>query len=201
LLRNSRRFALPAIATLALAAASSALLAYPQPSSYPTTWELKVETSPPKRVVIGSKAYWYLTYKVVNESGQERTFLPAWEVLTPDGNCVRTDRLIPLHVVEAIKSREGIKFLEQANQISGEVRLGDDEAREGVTIWPEASPDDREFTLFFSGFSGETAKVPGPDSKDITLFKTLKLNYEVPGDAKFRDLNEVREVSRSYVMR
>ena len=119
----------------------------------------------------------------------------------PDGNAVRTDRLIPLHVVEAIKSREGIKFLEQANQISGEVRLGDDEAREGVTIWPEASPDDREFTLFFSGFSGETAKVPGPDSKDITLFKTLKLNYEVPGDAKFRDLNEVREVSRSYVMR
>lgn len=196
-----RRFALPSLAALALISATSGLIAFPQPSPYPTTWELKSETSTPKRVVIGGKAYWYVTYKVTNNTGQERIFLPVFEVLTPDGKVARTDRLIPLQVFEAIKTREGIKFLEQANQIAGEVRLGEDESRDGVTIWPEASPEDREFTLFFTGFSGETAKVAGPDGKEMTLFKTLTINYDIAGDAKFRDLNEVREVSRSFVMR
>jgi hypothetical protein len=189
------------VAVAAALSAASGTGAFPKPSPYPTTWELKVEVASPKRVVVGGKAYWYLTYRVTNETGQERVFLPTFEVMTPDGKVARADRLIPLPVFEAVKQREGIKFLEQYNQISGEVRLGEDEARDGVTIWPEASAEDREFTVFFSGFSGETAKVAGPEGKELTLFKTLQLSYAIPGDARFRDVNEVKESSRSYVMR
>lgn len=174
--------------------------AHPRPSPYPVAWELTVEVGTPKRVVVDGKAYWYLTYSVKNETGQERVFLPRFEVLTPDGVVTRTDRLIPLKVFETVQRLEGKAFLEQANQIAGEIRLGEDEMRDGVAIWPEASAEDREFTVFFTGFSGEAVKVPGPDG-ELTLFKTLRLDYVVPGDAKFRQVNEVREVGRSFVMR
>lgn len=177
--------------------------AYPQPSPYPVTWELKLEVGAPRRVVVGGQAYWYLTYTVTNNTGQERVFLPVFEVLTPDGSVTRTDRLIPLNVVREVKRQAGGKFLEQANQIAGEIRLGEDQTRDGVAIWPERSAEDREFTVFFSGFSGETVKVSDPanDGKELTLFKTLKLDYVTPGDAKFRQVNELIEVGRGYVMR
>lgn len=178
----------------------SAALAHPRPSPYPVSWELTIEVRTPKRVVVDDRAYWYLTYSVKNETGQERIFLPRFEVLTPDGTVARADRLIPLKVFQTVQRLEGIPFLEQANQISGEIRLGEDEMRDGVAIWPEASAEDREFTVFFSGFSGEAVKVPGPDG-ELTLFKTLRLDYHIPGDAKFRQFNEVREVGRSFVMR
>lgn len=190
--------------SLAVLLASSLALAYPTPSPYPVSWELKFETAAPKRFVHQGKAYWYVTYNVTNNSRQEQTYLPIFEVLTPDGQVTRTDRLIPLEVVKAIKSREGIRFLEQANEIAGPILLGEDQTRDGVTIWPEvapSNPEDRGFTLFATGFSGETAKVPGPDSKEITLYKTLKIEYSIPGDPKFRDRNPVVEVARSYVFR
>jgi hypothetical protein len=199
--RSSISRRLPVVAFLAAAAGAGIAFAFPEPSPYPITWEIKLEVATPKRVVIDGKAYWYLTYNVTNNTKQERVYLPIYEVLTPNGKVTRADRLIPLNVVKAIKNREGIKFLEQANEIAGEIRLGEDQTRDGVTIWPEASPDDRSFTVFATGFSGETAKVPGPDGKDLTLYKALKLDYLVPGDPKFRDINPIQEVGRSYVMR
>lgn len=176
---------------------------YPAPSPYPTSWELKYELGLPQRVIVDGSAYWYQTYSVTNRTGQERIFLPVFEVLTPDGKVTRTDRLIPLHVVKEVKKQAGGKFLEQANEIAGEIRLGEDQSRDGVAIWREASAEDREFTVFFSGFSGESAKVPDPAdaTKELTLFKAAKLDYATPGDAKFRQVNEVLEVGRSFVLR
>lgn len=194
------RLATP-LASLAAFALAAAALAYPQPSPYPITWELKHELNTPKRLVVDGKAYWYVTYTVRNDSGQERVFLPRFELLTPDGKLHRADRLIPIEVVNEVRKQAGVRFLEQYNQIAGEVRLGEDQSRDGVTIWPEPSAEDREFTLFFTGFSGETAKTTTPDGTEVTLFKSLKLDYTLPGDPKFRAEITPRETARSYVMR
>lgn len=190
--------------SLAVLLSATLAMAYPTPSPYPVAWEFKFEMGTPKRFSLDGKAYWYVTYTVTNNTNQERTYLPIFEVLGHDGKVTRTDRLIPLEVVKAIKTREGIKFLEQANEIAGPVLLGQDQSRDGVAIWPEqapTSPEDRDFTVFASGFSGETAKVEGPDGKEITLYKTLKVECSIPGDPKFRDRNPLVEVSRSYVFR
>lgn len=197
-MKSSLKHFAAAVASLIVVAVAQG---YPQPSPYPVAWELKYEVNLPKRVEISGKAYWYQTYTVTNNTGQERVFLPVFEVLTPDGKVTRTDRLIPLAVVKEIKHQAGGKFLEQANEIAGEIRLGEDQTRDGVAIWPEASAEDREFTVFFSGFSGETAKVTGAEGKEVTLYKAVQLDYASPGDAKFRQVNQVIEVGRANVMR
>jgi hypothetical protein len=196
-----KKFPLLTVVTVAALGLAAFAQAYPKPSVYPTTWELKFEVGTPTRVVVGDRAYWYLTYSVTNHTGQERVFLPAFEVLTPNGVAVRTDRLIPIEVVSTVRKQAGNKLLEQANQIAGEIRLGIDEARDGVAIWPEANVEDREFTVFGTGFSGETAKVDLGEGKEMTLFKSIQLDYAITGDPKFRQVAEVREVGRSFVMR
>jgi hypothetical protein len=196
--RVARRLLPAALVSLTLA---SLALAYPKPSPYPISWELKTNLGTPKRLIVDGKGYWYVTYNVTNTTGQERVFLPLFEVLLPDGTVHRADRSIPANVFPAIKGREGIQFLESAAQIATDLRIGEDQSRDGVAIWPDLDPNAREFTLFASGFSGEAAKIPGPGGKELTLFKSLQIDYAIGGDPKFREINQIREVGRSYVMR
>src|SRR5690348_9726793 len=94
-----------------LVAGRSARADYPKPSPYPISWELTFQHDKPQRIVVDTadgpaKAYWYMTYTVTNNSGQERTYLPAFELVTKEGKVVRSDRLIPATVFDAIKKRE-----------------------------------------------------------------------------------------------
>src|SRR3954470_21458228 len=110
--------------SLALLIPAASLQAeYPKPSPYPKSWELKFEHGIPKRVVVQvpnsvvPRAYWYMTYSVTNETDKEQLFLPAFELLTESGKVVRNDINIPRAVFDAIKKREGIRYLTEAAQI------------------------------------------------------------------------------------
>lgn len=198
-LAHCRRTILPVLLGLALG--------YPQPSQYPISWELDFTPGLPTRVVVvpeagaQPQAYWYLTYNVVNRTGQEQTFLPVVELLTEDGRIIRSDKAIPKAVFDSIRQREGAKFLEQQHEIGGEIRLGDDEARDGVAIWREPAREMGRFSIFIQGLSGETTTVTGPDDKPVILRKTLQLNYLVRGDDVFPGDDEVNENARLHVMR
>ena len=142
-----RVLALVAVALLTAVLAPATRAEYPKPSPYPKSWELKFEHGTPKRVVVQPpnsnvpKAFWYMTYTVTNETDKEQLFLPAFELLTEDVRIVRNDLNIPRVVFETIKKREGIRYLTEAEQIGGELRLGPDHAKDGVAIWPEPSAD------------------------------------------------------------
>ena len=180
---------------------------FPKPSLYPISWEFKFEHGTPKRISVkvpGSlvpQAYWYLPYTVTNETDQERIFLPVFEILTEDGRTIRSDKNIPFQVFQAIKAQEGNKLLLPAPQVAGELRLGPDQAKDGVAIWPEPSPRMGHFSIFVQGLSGEAATVKGPDKKDIILRKTLQLNYLIRGDEIFPGEDEVNKESEDWVMR
>ena len=181
--------------------------AFPQPSPYPKTWELEFTHSTPKRIVVAAnpaeapRAYWYMTYTVTNNTDREQLFLPALEMLTEDGRVIRNDFKIPKAVFDAIRRREGSKFLTPAALIGGELRLGPDEAKDGVAIWPEPAPEMGQFSIFVQGLSGETATVKGPDGKDIILRKTLQLNYLIRGDEVYPGEDEINENPQEWVMR
>ena len=205
-----RRLVSPALLALAILAAFAPLPTradYPKPSPYPKSWEIAFEHGIPKRVVVqtaGSnvpKAFWYMTYTVTNNTDKEQLFLPALELLTEDGRVIRNDFKIPRSVFEAIKKREGDRFLQPAALVGGELRLGPDQAKDGVAIWPEPAPEMGRFSIFVSGLSGETATVKGPDGKDIILRKTLQLNYLIRGDDVYPGEDDVNENPSEWVMR
>lgn len=205
-----RRFlSLALLISAVIAAASVPLRAeYPKPSPYPKSWELEFEHGKPKRIVVQAagtnapRAYWYLTYTITNNTDQEQLFLPSFELLTEDGKVVRNDKRIPAAVFDEIKRREGTRFLETAAQVGGQLRIGSDQARDSVAIWPEPSPEMGQFSIFVSGLSGEIAMLKGPSTtQPVILRKTLQLNYIVRGDDVYPGEDEVNENPEEWVMR
>ena len=57
------------------------------------------------------------------------------------------------------------------------------------------------FSIFVQGLSGETARTKGPDGKDVTLRKTLQLNYLIRGDEIYKGEDQVNENPVQWVMR
>ena len=164
---------------------------FPEPSLYPVSWEFTFDHGKPKRIVMnganGPQAYWYMTYRVSNLSDDEQMFLPVFEIVTKDGEVVRSDQNIPKRVFQQIKGAEGNEFLEARSKVVGPLRVGEDQARDAVAIWPEISPEMGEFSVFVGGLSGEfvymdeagkpvtaeqLAAVARGEAKPIKLMKT-----------------------------
>lgn len=202
------------LAPVAKAADDNGAGSFPTPSPYPITWELKFEHAAPKRIVVdlpgqAPQAFWYMTYSVTNNTDQARTFLPVFEMMTNDGHIIRSDRNLPYKVFTEIKAREKSKYLEHFTQIGGQVRIGEDEARDGVAIWKEPMPEMGSFTIFLSGLSGETARLKDAEGKDlkdakgdsIILRKTLQMNYYIRGDEVYPGWDEVSTRPQGWIMR
>jgi hypothetical protein len=186
---------------------------YPKPSPFPVSWELKFTHGKPTRVVVrvpGSdvpRAFWYMTYSLTNPitnnstMDKERDFYPVFEMLTEDGKVVRSDDNILPAVFDEIKAREGNQFLENSNHMYGEIKLGSDQSRDGVAIWPEPAVRMGTFTIFVSGIYGETSDVKDTDGKTVTLRKTTELDFHINGDASFAPGTVVDQVATDSIMR
>ncbi len=188
---------------------------FPTPNAYPKSWELKFEHGTPQRIVVdlgdgmSPKAFWYLTYTVTNTSKTEQAFFPVLELMSKDGKVSRSDDKVSPAVFSAIKGREKNNFLETQYAIGGELRLGPDQAREGVAIWPEVSAEMGSFSIFVGGISGEYtflkdasgAEAKDAEGKPVILRKTLQLNYLVRGDEVYPGEDVVNENAEVWVMR
>lgn len=204
------------VAVLSLAASAQA---FPQPSAYPVSWQLDFQHSQPKRLAVtppgaqASQAYWYMTYTVTNNSKDERTFLPVFELMTEDGQVIRSDNKTPQAVLDAIRTVERNQYLEDVNQIAGTIRVGEDQAREGVVVWKEPSPEMGRFSIFVTGLSGEavvlkndqgeviTRKTDDGQKEPVVLRKTLHLQYHMLGDERFPGNDVVEKLAETWVMR
>jgi len=178
-----------------------------KPNLYPIAWELVFTHGKPQRVVVeipGEKspvAYWYMSYSVTNDTDREQSFFPFFELIDDSGNVARSDKLVPPSVFEAIRKREGNKFLEPSLKIAGEIRLGEDQARDGVAIWTEPAPEMGAFSIFVGGLSGEHTTIKTTDGKPVILRKTRQLNFLVRGDEVYAGEDEVNSNPAVWVMR
>jgi hypothetical protein len=180
---------------------------FPQPSPFPISWELALTHSEPKRIVVqgpadtNPQAYWYMTYHVVNNTDQDKIlFYPTFEMMLEDGTVVRSDHNIEPAVFEAVKKRERIKYLLSADIIGGDLLQGDDQSKDGVAIWAEPRLRMGTFTIFCSGFWGESATVEVGD-KDVVLHKTLQLTYHVDSDERHPGGGDLEDIDSQSVMR
>lgn len=187
-----------------------------------------------------AQAYWYMTFTVTNLGRSERTFIPVFEMLLGNGQVIRSDgkryhsvdgqivpvtrtvklngqeqqvfELVPGSVLQAIRAQEKKPHLESVTEIGTTIRLGEDQAREGVAIWPEPKAEMGRFSIFVSGLSGEAEILK--DSKGealmrerngrkepIVLRKTLRLDYVMLGDDRYPGNDPVEYLEREWVMK
>jgi hypothetical protein len=196
------------VATVAwLAPAARAATDYPEPSPYPTTWELTFDYKTPTRIVVnvpGSvspKAYWYMPYTLTNDGEETQTFIPQFEILTADGKVHKALNNVPVIVFDTIKTRERNKLMMPPTKVSGEIRPGVDQAKDSVAVWEEPSKDMDTFKIFVGGLSGEFVELKDDkgnllkDAKgeNLILRKTLQLTYHLNGDDVYPGEDPINE--------
>jgi len=234
-IRRSHRL-VPLLALLSLSAfsllpATTALAQkFPEPSPYPVAPELDIKAGTPKRIVLQvpgdpyPRAYWYLTYTVTNNTDKPYHFMPSFQMMTDmatGGKIIDSDRAVPHQVFDEIKAREGNKLLEPSRKIESDIQPGEDQARDGVAIWPEPMQRMGTFQIFVSGLSDEHVilkndggkwvrvnpkkideELKGVSDKDkLVLHKTLQLTYQVLGDEIRPGNDPVRLREKKWVMR
>lgn len=174
--------------------------------------------------------FWYMLYKATNNTGRERIFFPTFELVhqTPDSvGLVQADMGINPAVFAATKQRhaKGYPFLIEPVRAIGRLLQGEDNAVTSVAIWPAFDDRADRFSIYVAGLSGQTQLVPNPNydpalpeaqqqtlpdgttisltlnPRLFTLRKTLKIEYQLPGDPlSHRSVSPV-ETAHAWVMR
>lgn len=128
--------------------------------------------------------YWYFTYKVVNRSTAERAWLPRFEFFSDRGEIKVSGQDVPSRVSEDILTLLGNPLLEDQNEILGDLLVGEENAKDGLVVWPAGDADINEMTVFVTGASGRVRKVVDTKTREMRSERwTLRFNYLLPGEA------------------
>lgn len=194
-------------AAIALAGAGGLVGMAPEPDPVPRRWELTVDPGQLQLVTldvpnVGARKFFYLTFQVTNNSGQDLLFAPSFELSDGDGNVAKSGRDVPAAVTRQIMERTQNAFMQDQIGVIGELMQGRENARDGVVIWPVGSLRPSRVTVYAAGFSGETKTVPSPSGKDsFVLRKTLQLDFQPPGDMSGMASKTLDTVGRAWIMR
>jgi hypothetical protein len=165
-----------------------ALHAAPEPSIMPVSWQLTFRHQGLQRIYVevsGKKTpFWYMRYTVINNSGRDVLFTPNFEIVAGTGTALPAFKDVPNEVFTKIKETYKNDLLLSPTAIYGKLLQGDDNAKDGVVIFSDLDQNARNFKLFVSGLSGETAEVKNPvTGKPVILQKTMELDFNIPGEA------------------
>jgi len=214
-------FALAACGLLACAAPASRAMA-PEPAPVPKRWQLDVEHSPLRLSTVdvgneGPRAYFYMTFKVTNNTATDLLFAPAVELATDDMVVLRSGLDVPAAATAELIARMQNPLLEDQIGVVGTLLRGEENAKEFLVAWPMPADFQSEAAVYGAGFSGETAtiEVPSPASlmasssapvvpgkmEKRVLRKSLMLRYRLPGELKPSAGLELRPFETSWIMR
>ena len=159
-----------------------------EPSRVPVSWELTIKHGTLERIIVPidgkDQTYWFMRYTVVNNSGRDILFTPSFEILAESGAAIGALQIVPAPVFEKIKALYKNPLLLSPTNIDGKLLQGEDNAKDGVAIFPALDAEARNFQVFIMGLSGETSEVLNPTTKKpVILQKTLELDYNLPGQA------------------
>lgn len=195
------RFLIAAVAVAPLLALA------PEPEPVPKRWQLEVEIGSLRLATVdvkdvGPQSFLYLTYSVVNNSGQDVLFAPMWEFSNGQGKILRSGRDVPQDVTAQIVSSLQNSFAQDQIEIIGELLQGEENGKQGVVIWPLADMQPERVTIYAAGLSGETRTITAPDGKSqIVLRKSLMLDYDTPGSLLSQGSQPLPVKTRSWILR
>lgn len=181
--------------------------AYPEPGLVPRSWELDFTFKDPRRIAVKgvdgrTQWYWYVIYKVVNNTSEERLFVPEFTLATDHGNILVAGEKVKAGLFDVVKAKERNALLESPKTVVGKLLRGEDYAKESVAIWPAFEQDVDRFNLFVAGISGETTVIKHPRTGDeVVLRKTLMLDYTTPGTGVRPQDQPIVRKGKRWVMR
>ncbi len=185
--------------------------AFPEPAMSSPSWVLDFEYKMPEAISIRDvegrlRWFWFMPYKVANNTGEDRLFIPEITIADDQGSIVTAGQGIPVSVFPAIQSHLNNPLLESPIEVIGKIMQGEDYARESVAIWPVAEGDVDEMTVFVSGISGETTMIESPSTgEQILMRRTLMIRFATPGSPTGETLSPQKQpivlVDEQYVMR
>lgn len=190
--------------------AVNAMLAAPEPDPIPRRWQLDFKIGPLRMAKVAGKdgsvrSYLYLTYQVVNKTGEDVLFAPSFELSDGEGNVLRSGRGVPLDVVDKLQGDLQNKFLEDQISILGMLMQGDENAKDGIVIWPFDNMTASEVTVYAAGFSGEVSQVEIRDAKGamqkVAMYKTHMSRYKTGGDMTNRGSEPFTAYENTWIMR
>jgi hypothetical protein len=204
-----------AVVVVLLAAAGLALTlgaprraqAYPEPSLLQRDWQFDFKYDTPKPIAVRDlngvvRWYWYMSYKVVNDTGAERLFIPEITVATEEGDIIRAGRGVPAVVFARIRDREGGRLLESPSSVVGRILRGQDNARESVAVWPAFNHDVTNVSIFVGGLSGEARDLRHPVTGETVLVnKTFMIDFDFPGNPTSPQYQRVAPKGDRWIMR
>lgn len=192
-----------------LASGSRAALSAPQPEVVPKRWQLDVRPSDLRVMTVdvpgvGLRCYYYMTYLVTNNTGEDIDFFPSFELVTDDGRTFKSGRDVPRYARERIHrvARKGRIELLHELDAQGKLLQGPEHALEVLVIWPCENFKVDEVKVFMAGFSGETRTVEKPDTgEEVVLRKELMLVHTVPGEINPRGREPLRRIEDRWILR
>ncbi|MBS0192096.1 MAG: hypothetical protein U0573_13800 [Phycisphaerales bacterium] len=196
---------------LVLVASLCGLGMAPEPNPVPQRWQFDVRPgdlrfarfeTPDGQV----RGYFFLTYRVVNNTKEDLLLAPLFELATENGDVVRSGRDVPQSVVKKIMAEVDNPLAQDQISILGTLLQGEENGRDGVVIFSDVDASARDITIFGTGFSGETAPYDVKDPKTgkvrkELLRKTLSLEYKLPGDVTGRVNEPLPLFDQRWVMR
>jgi len=197
-----------ALRAFGVTAAASMLLAMaPEPDPVPRRWQLEIEPGPLRVASVqvrdsGPRPFLYMTYKVVNNSGEDLLFAPMFELSLGDGQVVRSGRDVPQSVTNELLAGMQDSFMQDQISVIGELLQGEENHKRGIVVWPLSGLAPDKVTVYAAGFSGETKTVIGPDGKQsFVLRKTLRLDYSSPGSLVGQKAEPIPLREKTWIMR
>jgi hypothetical protein len=148
------------------------------------------------------KQYWFMTYDVVNNTGVDQRFAPRIDLVVDDGRILAQGDGVSSTVVRQIKAYLKNELLQDQFEILGEVLQGKEHAKTGLVVFRADGDEPTELTVMVQGLSRETEKKPNPKTGAmVTLRKTARIDYLVPGDAKPKGTVTYPIVAREWIFR
>lgn len=199
----------PSLAQTAPAQPQQAVV--PEPDPVPRRWQLDFTPGALRTVTMtmadGSvRSFAYLTYKVVNNTGQDLLFAPSLEMSTDEGALTRAGREVPAEATRRILDSLQNPLLQDQISVVGPLLQGEENAREGLAVWllPDVSVAD--VTVYIAGLSGETRAIETKDAKTgetnrTLLRKTMMIKYFGPGEVAPASGDEIIRSDARWILR
>ena len=175
---------------------------YATPAAVSDAWTYGLEVATPRAISVDNVWYWYMPYKVTNDTGADRLFVPEVTLTNDHGEILTAGRRIPPAVFNAVADRLANPLLESPDDVVGTLLQGRDFAKESVAIWPVSPLDIDEFTVFFAGADGEVRPLVSPSTGEpVMVPATDPVTGEVMTDADGQPLQRpvLMQRNRAFV--